>query len=100
MQHGNLGKVLFIPADELARSIQGGNPAAWGSFELKGGTGAITAMCKCGDFLEIYKVDKTFRCESLKSTDLREKNPNAKWIASQVADVGSGNPIIARMLRV
>lgn len=69
-----------------------------GSFELKEGTGPITAMCPCGEFLEIYKVDKTFRVKSPESIDPQETNPNAMWVTSPVADVGSANPIVARVL--
>ena len=69
-----------------------------GSFELKEGTGAITAMCPCGEFLEIYKIDKTFRIKTPESIDPERTNPNALWTASPHSDVGSSNPIIARVL--
>ena len=69
-----------------------------GSFELKEGTGPITAMLSCGEFLEIYKIDKTFRVRSPESIDPEETNPNAGWTNSPVDDVGSGNPIVARVL--
>lgn len=69
-----------------------------GSFELKEGTGPITTMCPCGDFLEIYKVDKTFRVKTPEAIDPKETNPNAPWVASPVSDVGSSNPIVARVL--
>ena len=69
-----------------------------GSFELKGGTGPLTAMQSCGEFLEIYKVDKTFRVQSPESIDPEETNPNALWVTAPFDDVGSGNPIIARVL--
>lgn len=69
-----------------------------GSFELKGGTGPITTMCSCGEFLEIYKIDKTFRVKTPESIDPHETNPNAPWVASPVSDVGSSNPIVARVL--
>lgn len=68
------------------------------SFELKEGTGAITAMCPCGEFLEIYKIDKTFRVKSPEAIDPEETNPNAMWIMSPMSDVGSANPIVARIL--
>ena len=71
---------------------------AAGSFELKEGTGAITAMCTCGDFLEIYKIDKTFRVRSPESIDPEETNPNAMWIASPISDAGSSNKVVARIL--
>tara|TARA_R110000823_G_C15930190_1_gene499428 strand:+ start:99 stop:1067 length:969 start_codon:yes stop_codon:yes gene_type:complete len=69
---------------------------AAGSFELKEGTGPLTGMQSCGEFLEIYKVDKTFRVKSPESIDPDETNPNAMWITSPVDDVGTGNPIVAR----
>jgi hypothetical protein len=71
---------------------------AAGSFELKEGTGPITAMCTCGSFLEIYKQDKTFRVQTPESIDPDETNPNAPWVTSPVSDVGSSNPIVARVL--
>lgn len=69
---------------------------AAGSFELKEGTGPITGMQSCGEFLEMYKVDKTFRVKSPESIDPEETNPNAMWITSPTDDVGTGNPIVAR----
>lgn len=69
-----------------------------GSFELKEGIGAITTMCSCGEFLEIYKIDKTFRVTTPESIDPKETNPNAPWVVSPVSDVGSANPIVARVL--
>jgi hypothetical protein len=67
------------------------------SAELKEGTGPIIAMCPCGEFLEIYKVDKTFRVRSPESVDPKETNPNAPWVSSPVDDIGCSNPIIARV---
>lgn len=69
-----------------------------GSFELKEGTGPITALCPCGDFLEIYKVDKTFKIVTPETIDPDRTNPNALWTNSPVSDVGSSNPIVARVL--
>jgi hypothetical protein len=71
---------------------------AGGSFELKEGTGPITAMCPCGEFLEIYKVDKTFRVKTPEGVDPEEINPNAPFTASPIDDIGSSNPIVARVL--
>ena len=67
-------------------------------MELKGGTGPITMMCSCGAFLEIYKQDKTFRVQTPESIDPNETNPDAPWVASPVADVGSSNLTVARVL--
>lgn len=69
-----------------------------GSMELQEGTGPITTMCSCGSFLEIYKQDKTFRVQTPESIDPDETNPNAPWVASPVADVGSSNLTVARVL--
>lgn len=69
---------------------------AAGSMELKEGTGSITAMVPCGDFMEIFKVDKTFRVQTPERVDPDGKNPNAPWVATPVDDVGSGNLIVAR----
>ena len=69
-----------------------------GQLELKGGTGGITAMCSCGEFLEVYKIDTTFRIHTPGSLDPETTNPNMMWVAQQVADVGSGNPVVARVL--
>ncbi|MBV7569648.1 hypothetical protein [Pseudomonas sp. PDM27] len=69
-----------------------------GSMELQGGTGPITTMCSCGSFLEIYKQDKTFRIQAPESIDPDETNPDAPWVASPVADVGSSNLTVARVL--
>jgi hypothetical protein len=68
------------------------------SMEMKGGTSPITAMCPCGTFIEIYKRDKTFRLKSPELIDPEGINPNAPWVASPVANVGSSNLIIARVL--
>lgn len=69
-----------------------------GSMELKEGTGPIRAMCSCGNFLEIYKQDKTFRVQTPEAIDPDETNPNAPWVASPVSDVGSSNLTVARVL--
>lgn len=71
---------------------------AGGSFELKEGTGPVTDMCPCGGFLEIYKFDKTFRVKTPEGIDPDGTNPHTPFVASPIADVGSANPIIARVL--
>jgi hypothetical protein len=71
---------------------------AAGSFELREGTGPIVAMCPLDDFLEIYKKDMTFRVLAPENVDPEETNPNAPFLASPVDDVGSANPIVARVL--
>lgn len=68
-----------------------------GSMEFVGGTGDITAMVSCGDFLEAYRVDRTFRAESPETVDPGRTNPNAPWVTKQVAEIGSGHPVVARI---
>lgn len=71
---------------------------AAGSIELREGTGPIVAMCPCEEFLEIYKADVTFRVLTPENVDPEETNPNAPFLASPVDDVGSSNPVVARVL--
>ncbi|MEN6385162.1 MAG: hypothetical protein ABFD79_08170, partial [Phycisphaerales bacterium] len=68
-----------------------------GHGELEGGTGGIIKMCSAVDYLEIYKVDKTFRIYPPESLDPEETDPNMHWMSKPVADVGSGNRIVARV---
>jgi hypothetical protein len=68
------------------------------TIDLKEGSGPITAMCSCGEFLEVYKIDKTFRIRDPDTYDPGESNPVAPWLASAVDDVGSGHPVVARVL--
>jgi hypothetical protein len=71
---------------------------AAGSAELIGGTGPITGVCSMGSFLEMYKQDKTFHIRSPESIDPEEINPNAPWVTSSVADVGSSSLSVTRVL--
>ena len=64
---------------------------------LEGGTGGITRMCSAVDFLEIYKVDKTFRLYTPESLDPEETDPNMQSMSKPSADVGSANKIVARV---
>ncbi|MBU1259652.1 MAG: hypothetical protein KJ757_02815 [Planctomycetes bacterium] len=68
-----------------------------GRGELQGGTGGITKMCPAVDYLEVYKVDKTFRIYTPESLDPEETDPNMGWMSKPVADVGSANKIVARV---
>ncbi|MGB8226091.1 MAG: hypothetical protein WCE45_04355 [Sedimentisphaerales bacterium] len=68
-----------------------------GKGELIGGTGGITQMCSAVDFLEIYKVDKTFRVYPPEALDPEETDPNMPWMSKPVADIGSANKIVARV---
>lgn len=69
-----------------------------GSIDLHGGTGGITGMCSCADFLEIYKEDVTFRVRTPESIDPERTNPNARMVAAMTNDVGSSSPAVARIL--
>lgn len=71
---------------------------AAGSMELKGGTGPILHMISFGDFMEVYKADKTFRIRSPKAVDPTDADPNAPWIVLNAADVGCAHPIVARAI--
>jgi hypothetical protein len=68
-----------------------------GHGELKEGTGPITKMCPTAEFLEVYKIDKTFHIRAPENLDPEEKDPNMGWTSSCVANVGSGNHIVARV---
>lgn len=69
-----------------------------GSLELKEGTGGILAMCSCGEFLEIYKEDVTFRLQSPEAIDPERTNPNVPFVAMVSEQIGCSNAIIARVL--
>jgi hypothetical protein len=71
---------------------------AAGSFELEGGTGGITAMCSCREFLEVYKEDVTFRIRTPESIDPDRTNPNAGFVAAMTDTVGSASLAVARIL--
>lgn len=68
------------------------------SVELKSGTGPITAMCPLDGLMEIYKRDATFQLRSPENIDPDRTNPNAVSTVAQTADVGSANPVVARVL--
>src|SRR5437868_6201755 len=69
-----------------------------GSISLEEGTGGIVAMLDCGDFLEIYKQDITFRFETPDTIDPDRTNPNAPFAAMVSEKIGTSNPIIARVV--
>lgn len=68
-----------------------------GHVDLTQGSGPITKMCAMRDGLKVYKVDTTFRIKSPETLDPEEINPNMPWTASPVANVGSGNIVVARV---
>jgi len=56
-------------------------------------------MCSIEDkFLEIYKQDRTFRVETPETIDPDRTNPNAPWVTSVTAEIGSSSKSIARVL--
>lgn len=69
-----------------------------GGLDLHGGTGGITAMCSCGEFLEVYKEDTTFRVKTPETIDPGRTNPNAPFVAAVSDTVGSSSPTVARVL--
>jgi hypothetical protein len=69
-----------------------------GSIKLTEGTGGILAMCPCEHFLEVYKVDATFRIETPETVDPDRTNPNAPMVALVADRIGCAHPIVARVL--
>ena len=54
-------------------------------------------MCPTSNFMEVYKVDKTFRLYGPENLDPEEVDLNMKWMHTSAADVGSSNRIVARV---
>lgn len=54
-------------------------------------------MCSAVDFLEVYKIDRTFRIYTPESLDPGETDPDMHWMSKAVVDVGSANKIVARV---
>jgi len=69
-----------------------------GSVNLHGGTGDITGMCSCGDFIEVYKEGMTFRVKTPESIDPGRTNPNTPFVPAITDNVGSSSPAVARVL--
>jgi hypothetical protein len=69
-----------------------------GSMSLPKGAGDITAMCSCGEFMEIYTETETYRVKSPEAIDPEVTNPNAPWVSSKSSDFGSSSDIVARVL--
>lgn len=65
---------------------------------LKEGTGGLLGMISCGDFMEIYKEDVTFRVKTPEGVDPGGLNPDTPWVASISDSVGSSNIAVARVL--
>lgn len=68
-----------------------------GYIDLNGGTGPITGMYPAGPFMEVFKIDKTFRVHTPEALDPERKDPNMSFVVTPIENVGSGNPIVARV---
>jgi hypothetical protein len=68
-----------------------------GYVDLEGGTGPITQMCPAGDFLEVYKIDKTFRIHTPEKLDPERKDPIMSFVVTSIDGIGSKHPIVARV---
>lgn len=55
-------------------------------------------MCSCGDVLEVYKEDVTFRIKTPETIDPDRTNPKAPFVAAIADTVGSSSPAVARVL--
>ena len=71
---------------------------AAGQLDLHEGTGGIIAMCSCDEFLEVYKQDLTYRIQTPETIDPDRTNPHTPFVAAVADNVGSSNPIVARVL--
>jgi hypothetical protein len=69
-----------------------------GSLSLPETAGDITAICSCGEFVEIYTETETYRVKTPAAIDPEITNPNAPWVSSKSSDFGSSNDIVARVL--
>jgi len=66
-------------------------------MEFVGGTGAVMHPISMPGFLEIYKVDRTFKALTPDDVDPKRTKPNVPWAWAITDDAGSANPIIARV---
>jgi hypothetical protein len=55
-------------------------------------------MCSCGEFLEVYKEDMTFRVKTPETIDPDRTNPHAPFVAAVADTVGTSSPAVARVL--
>jgi hypothetical protein len=68
-----------------------------GTLNLKGGTGPILHMIGMKDYLEVFKPDWTFRLQGPENIDPEETLDDVPWVVQEIPNVGSSNPIIARV---
>lgn len=66
-------------------------------IQLPGGDAPITGMQSCGDFLEIFRTNRTYRLQTPEAIDPDELNPSLPGTVTEVAKVGSSNHIVARV---
>jgi hypothetical protein len=55
-------------------------------------------MCSGDGFLEAYKQDLTYRIQTPETIDPDRINPHTPFVAAVADNVGSSNPIVARVL--
>lgn len=67
------------------------------SAELVGGTGPIMHPISMPDWLETYKVDRTFRIQTPDCIDPDRTKPDVPWSWHISDEAGASNPIIARV---
>jgi hypothetical protein len=67
------------------------------SAELVGGTGPVMHPIGMPGWLEIYKVDRTFRLQTPDSIDPGRTKPDVPWSWQISDEAGAANPIIARI---
>lgn len=67
------------------------------SAELVGGTGPVMHPISMPSWLEIYKVDRTFRLQTPDCIDPGRTKPDVPWSWQISDEAGAANPIIARV---
>ena len=68
-----------------------------GHTDLPAETGPIVRMIPNEGFLEIYATHGTYRVQTPDNLDPDRKVPNMPWAQKKASDVGSSNPIVARV---
>ena len=60
--------------------------------------GSIQRLVGLRDFMEIYTEHETFRFKTPESIDPERTNPNAMFVQTKVAEVGTSSPYVARTI--
>ena len=55
-------------------------------------------MCSCDGFLDVFKLDLTYRIQTPETIDPDRTNPHTPFVAAVADNLGSSNPIVARVL--